>query len=207
LLVFGASNAFAEAPAPKQPFHIRPDKAFHDWWVNHHNKDPIPPGYIVPVLKAMQGHPESPRLLEKHADKILRELGLIPTVHEPCLYSGTLHGKRVLFLQQVDDFAIASPDEKSSDMLMDLINDKLLEPIKRQGYLDLYNGVDIIQTRHYIKLNIKTFVEKVFVKHIETWMKTSYPTPTRSTPLPRMTNGSKSSIVPLATLIPKHRLH
>ena len=69
-------------------------------------------------------------------------------------------------------------------MLMDLINDKLLEPIKRQGYLDLYNGVDIIQTRHYIKLNIKTFVEKVFVKHIETWMKTSYPAPTCSTPLP-----------------------
>jgi hypothetical protein len=132
----------------------------------------------------MQGHPESPRLREKHANKILRELGLTPTVHEPCLYSGTFHGKRVLFLQQVDDFAIAYPDEKSSDMLMDLIDEKLSEPIKRQGYLDLYNGVDIMQTCHYIKLNVKTFVEKVFTKHIRTWMKTSYPTPNRSTPLP-----------------------
>ena len=37
LLIFGAdvSNAFAKAPPPKQPFFIRPDRAFHEWWVNH----------------------------------------------------------------------------------------------------------------------------------------------------------------------------
>ena len=186
MLIFGAdvSNAFAEAPPPKQPFFIRPDRAFNEWWTNHLKRPAIPPGHIIPVLKAMQGHPESPRLWEKHADKILRELGLVPTVHEPCLYSGTFNGKRILFLRQVDDFAIAAPDAKTSDMLMDLINERLSEPIKRQGYLDLYNGVDIIQTRHYIKLNVKTFVEKVFSKHIATWMKTSYPMPHRSTPLP-----------------------
>ena len=67
---------------------------------------------------------------------------------------------------------------------MDLINDKLTIPIKRQGYLDMYNGVDVYQTRDYIKINIKTFVDKAFAKHISTWMKTSYPTPNRSTPLP-----------------------
>jgi hypothetical protein len=39
----------------------------------------------IPVLLAIQGHPESPRLWEKHADSILRELGLNPTTHEPCL--------------------------------------------------------------------------------------------------------------------------
>ena len=186
MIIFGAdvSNAFAKAPPPKQPFFIRPDKAFQEWWVNHLKRDPIPHGHIVPVLKAMQGHPESPRLWERHADKILHELGLSPTVHEPCLYSGIFNGNRVLFLRQVDDFAIAAPDEKTSDMLMDLIDERLSEPIKRQGYLDLYNGVDIVQTRQYIKLNVKTFVDKVFAKHIKSWMKTSYPTPNRSTPLP-----------------------
>jgi hypothetical protein len=37
LLVFGAdvSNAFAEAPPPKQGFYICPDKAFNEWWVKH----------------------------------------------------------------------------------------------------------------------------------------------------------------------------
>jgi hypothetical protein len=139
---------------------------------------------MIPVLSAMQGHPESPCLWEKHADKILREIGLTPTVHEPCLYSGTFNNQRVLFMQQVDDFAIATPDAKTSDMLMALINKKLSIPIKRQGYLDMYNGVDIYQTKHYIKLNVKRFINKVFVKHIKTWMKMSYPTPHWSTPLP-----------------------
>ena len=37
LLIFGAdvSNAFAEAPPPKQGFYICPDKAFHEWWTQH----------------------------------------------------------------------------------------------------------------------------------------------------------------------------
>ena len=54
---------------------------------------PIPHGLMIPILSAMQGHPESPRLWEKHADAILRELGLTPTIHEPCLYSGIINGK------------------------------------------------------------------------------------------------------------------
>ncbi len=100
LLDFGADvyNAFAEAPPPKQPFYIRPDRAFHKWWVHHLKHDPIPNGHMIPVLSAMQGNPESPRLWEKHADKILREIGLTPTVHEPCLYSVTFNDQCVLFL-------------------------------------------------------------------------------------------------------------
>jgi hypothetical protein len=185
LLVFGAdiSNAFAEAPPPKQPFFIQPDKAFHEWWENHLKCNPIPTGHIIPVLLAMQGHLKSPRLWEKHADKILQEIGLTPT-HEPCLYSGVFNSYCVLFMRQVNDFAVAAPDAKTSDMLMDFIDEKLSIAIKRQGYLDMYNGIDKYPTRHYIKLNIKTFINKVFKRQIPTWMKTSYPTLNRSTPLP-----------------------
>jgi hypothetical protein len=109
MLIYGAdvSNAFAEAPPPKQGFYIYPDRAFKEWWVNHKKQPPLEDGMVIPILSAMQGHPESPRLWEKHADAILRELGLQPTVHEPCLYSGVIEGKRVIFKRQVDDFAIA----------------------------------------------------------------------------------------------------
>jgi hypothetical protein len=55
------SNAFAEAPAPKQGFWIQPDGAFNEWWVAKGNA-PIPHGHVLPFLKAIQGHPESPRL-------------------------------------------------------------------------------------------------------------------------------------------------
>jgi hypothetical protein len=186
LLVFGADvlNAFAEAPPPKQGFFIRPDRAFNEWWVQHKNRPPIPHGHVIPILSTMQGHLESPRLWEKHADKILREIGLTPTVHKPCLYLGSINGQRILFMRQVDNFAIAAPDEYTLEILMDLIDDKLCIPIKRQGYLDMYNGVDILQTKHYIKLSVKTFINKVFKSHIATWMKMCYPMPSRLTPLP-----------------------
>jgi hypothetical protein len=139
LLVFGSDvcNAFAEAPPPKQEFYIRPDRAFMEWWVDHLKRPPIPTGHVVPVLSAMQGHPESPRLWEKHADAILCELGLTPTTHEPCLYSGLINGTRVIFMRQVDDFAIAAPDEHTANVLLDLLDDELTMPIKRQGLLDM----------------------------------------------------------------------
>ena len=78
----------------------------------------------------MQGHPESPRLWEKHADAILRDIGLTPTIHEPCLYSGIINGKRIILMRQVDDFAIAAPDQLTADILMDLLDDQLTMPIK-----------------------------------------------------------------------------
>ena len=100
MIVYGAdvSNAFAEAPPPKQGFYIRPDKALHEWWMVHKQRPPVPPRHMIPILLAMQGHPEPPRLWEKHADTILCELGLTPTVHEPCLYSGVINGNCVIFM-------------------------------------------------------------------------------------------------------------
>jgi hypothetical protein len=46
LLIFGAdvSNAFAEAPPPKQGFYIHPDAAFHMWWTQHKGRPPISGG-------------------------------------------------------------------------------------------------------------------------------------------------------------------
>jgi hypothetical protein len=119
LLIFGSDvcNLFAKAPPPKQGFFIRPDRTFNKWWENHMNKSPIPPGHVIPVLSVMQGHPEPPRLWEKHAAAILRELGLTPTTHKPCLYSGVINGKRVVFMHQVDDFANAATNQQTANIL------------------------------------------------------------------------------------------
>eukprot|EP00985_Skeletonema_marinoi_P013590 scaffold6767_cov108-Skeletonema_marinoi.AAC.5 len=38
----------------------------------------------------------TPRLWEKHIDKILRRIDFTPTTHEPCVYSGIIEGERVL---------------------------------------------------------------------------------------------------------------
>jgi hypothetical protein len=97
-LKYGAdvSNVFAEAPPPKQGFYIYPDCAFNKWWVNHKHQPPLATGQVIPILSAMQGHPESLCLWKKHANSILRDLSLTPTVHEPCLYFGMVEGKLVI---------------------------------------------------------------------------------------------------------------
>jgi len=186
LLIYGAdvSNAFAEAPPPKQGFYIYPDRAFNEWWVHHLQHPPLEPGQVIPILSAMQGHPESPRLWEKHPDSILQDIGMTPTVHEPCLYSGTINGKRTLLKRQVDDFAIAAPDERTANILLDLIDDELSIPMKRQGYLDMYNGIDVIQTRDYIKISTTTFIDKICAKYLSSWMQNFTTTDDRPTPLP-----------------------
>ncbi len=86
LLIFGAniSNAFPEAPPQKQGFYIHPDCAFWEWWVTHKHNPPLADVEVIPILSG---------LWEKHADAILRKIGLIPTVHEPCLYSGLINDK------------------------------------------------------------------------------------------------------------------
>ena len=186
MLIFGSdvSNAFAEAPPPKQGFFIRPDRAFHDWWTKHKQRPPLPDGYVIPILSAMQGHPESPRLWEKHADAILKELGLTPTIHEPCLYSGIIENQRVILKRQVDDFAIAAPDERTANILLDKIDDNLSIPLKRQGLLDMFNGLDITQTRDYIKIDCHTYVNKFSEKYLDTWLNKIQMTENRPTPLP-----------------------
>ncbi|KAL7532881.1 hypothetical protein ACHAWF_004272, partial [Thalassiosira exigua] len=185
LTIFGAdvSNAFGEAPPPKQGFYICPDKAIRHWWVHHKKRPPIPDGWVIPILATMQGHPEAGRLWEKHADMILCDLGLVPTTHEPCLYSGLVDGHRVLFKRQVDDFEIAAPNERIANILFDRIDDKITFPLKRMGLVDMFNGLDILQTRDYIKVYCQTYIERISAKHLSTWM-TIKDAPTHPTPLP-----------------------
>jgi hypothetical protein len=159
---------FLEAPLPKQGFFIYPNQAFLDWWVHHKKFPSLLPDAVIPILSTMQGHPESSCLWEKHADNILCNIGLRPTTHEPCLYSGSIKGKQVILKQQVDSFAIVAPDKRTANILLDQINNKL--SIKRQGFLDMYNGVDVIHTCDYIKISSHMFIEKICEKYLSTWM-------------------------------------
>lgn len=187
LIAVGAdvSNAFAEAPPPTAPLYLYIDDAFREWWTDHLGKPPIPKECnVVRVHNAIQGHPESPRLWEKHIDKILRNIGLQPTVHEPCLYSGTINGNRVIFLRQVDDFAVAALTIEIAQTVIDQVNQKMRIDIKNQGTIERFNGVDIHQTRHYVKLTCEKYLYKMLKNH--GWLTTEH-TPNTPTPLPQDT--------------------
>ncbi len=83
----------------------------------------------------------------------------------------------------MDDFAIAAPGAQTTDILLDMLDEKLTIPIKQQGYLDMYNGIDSYQTKDNIKLECKSFVEKCSEKYLATWMKTYRMSSTHPTPL------------------------
>jgi hypothetical protein len=65
-----------------------------------------------------------------------------------------------------------------------MLDERLTIPIKRQGYIDMFNGIDITQTWDYIKISCKSFIEKCCEKHLTTWMSSYLMAAARPTPLP-----------------------
>jgi hypothetical protein len=51
-----------------------------------------------------------------------------------------------------------------------MIDNHLTVPLKRQGLLDMFNGINVSQTRHYIKINCHTYINKFCKKYLETWL-------------------------------------
>ena len=147
-------------------------------------RPPIPKGYVLPVHRALQGHPEAPRAWATLIDTILQtKLKLRPTKHGPCLYHGEYKGKEVLFLRQVDhDFAVAAETQSLTSELISEIDKYMQIKIKDLGKLTRYNGVDVIQSKHYIKLDNPTYIKKIIQEH--SWMIENYNIPHKPIPMP-----------------------
>ena len=90
----------------------------------------------------------------------------------------------MLLIRQVDDFAIATNNKSTANKLLDLIDNNLNIPIKRQGLLDMYNGIDITQTKHYIKISCHTYINHFCSKYIDTWLGNMTISEIKPTPFP-----------------------
>ena len=183
------SNAFAEAPPPNTPVYMYIDDIFRDWWENHKGRPPIPKELnVVRVHHAIQGHLESPRLREKHIDRILQEMGFTPARHEPCLYKGIVEGELVLFLCQVDDFAVAANNTTICEQIIQYINSKMTMDVKGLGIIERFHGLDVHQTKRYVKITCERYITKMLQDH--DWMQTG-PKPIMPIPLPSETTFIK----------------
>jgi hypothetical protein len=145
---------------------MRVDDAFRNWWNKRSPQSSLPCDAVIPIDKNLQGHPEGPRQWSIHIDRILHvHFGLMPTTHAPCLYSGVFQGHRILFLRQVNDFAIACADRVVYDAFCDELDKHLSIPITRHGLMQHYYGVDIVQTVHYISILVKLYLQQVLQSH------------------------------------------
>ena len=92
----------------------------------------------------------------------------MPCTHEPCLYFCNNYNntnKKVLLLRQVDDFAVACEDAATAKHVIAQINDRMTISVKELGEISRFNGIDIQQTRYYVKISNKTYINKMLQKH------------------------------------------
>ena len=93
------------------------------------------------------------------------------TTQELNLYQGTVDGDTVLVCQQVDDFAIACTSTDVADKVIATINKHATTENQgigirtKAGMHSCYNGVDVHQTRDYIKLSCETYICRVLQTH------------------------------------------
>jgi hypothetical protein len=92
----------------------------------------------------------------------------------------------------VDDFAVGAPDAATCDRVFDLMDVHLKIPLKRLGLITMYNGVNIEQTKHYIKISCESYIEKISAKHLESWMRIFAMPTIGPTPLPTTAGFMKS---------------
>ena len=108
------------------------------------------------VNHAIQGHPESPRLWQKFINDILiNKLGFKSAVHEPCIYRKVLPcGNEIIILRQVDDIAVAAKNKQLALKVITDIGSFMRVPIKEEGLIQLFNGIDVTQARDFIKIHV-----------------------------------------------------
>ncbi len=56
--------------------------------------------------------------------------------------------------------------------------------MKQQGYIGMYNGINVLQMQHYIKISCTLYITKICDKYITSWMQSFTSTEDQSTPLP-----------------------
>ena len=181
-----AANAFAEAPPPVEPFYMKIDIQFREWWTQCLGNPPIPEDYVLPVQHALQGHPEAPRLWETHIHAILVEhLKFVPTTHEKCLYvkRDLRTNDLQLLLRQVDDFSVAAKDHATCLETITQVGSFLQVPLNDLGLIKKFNGVNILQTKWFVKVSCEDYLTRILTDHAWRDLKASnLPVPMRSDP-------------------------
>jgi hypothetical protein len=189
-----ATNAFAYSPPPKgELVYMEVDDQYALWYNVRHPDTPIDTNFVLPVQHALQGHPESPRLWEGHINAKLHEMGFQNSAHAPCLYYGKYTGEEVIILRQVDDFSVASEHATTPKAIYEDINEYCALVAETDPVQRIY-GIDILQSRHFIKISLATYLNTMVEDH--TWLQNITTSDLPGAPLTEETLRSMESASP-----------
>ena len=174
LLVFGgdAKDAYGHSPGPERDTYVIIDDAYAEWHKWKYGVD-IDRRKVLPVLRALQGHPESGRLWETHINKILKgpKLNFKTTTHDKTIYTTEFNGETVYLLRQVDDFALACTNESIADEIYDIIGNELKLPTEdkvpftKMGLISDFNGIDVEQSKDFIEISCANYIDRIMTTH------------------------------------------
>jgi hypothetical protein len=196
-----AQDAYAHSPGPSTPCYLRIDDAFADWWSSKFGS-PVDRSMVIPIQRALQGHPEAGRLWEDHITGILKnrsDFGFQNTIHEKNIYHALINGSKTLLCRQVDDFNLAVDNAEVAHQIYDVIGRRLQlpnetkVPFEELGLTTDFNGVNVLQTRHYNKIHATSYIKRLLESH--KWStQSSWETKPGSKPFEPLSPSSVSSL-------------
>ena len=165
-------NAYQQSPPPTIDCYLEIDDTVYDWYLRRFGVKLDRKTEVIPVYRALQGHPEAGVLWERMiTDILINKMGFKNTVHERNLYTGTVDGTEVLVCRQVDDFAAGAPSRDAAKKFMDEVRKHVEAEYAGmgmevpEGIYQRYNGIDVVQARDYIKLGAETYIDRMLQTH------------------------------------------
>ena len=172
-IAFGdVDNAYQQSPPPSVDCFLEIDHEVQEWYLNRFGKKLDRLKDVIPLYRALQGHPEAGVLWERLiTDILINKMGFKNTTHEKNLYTGDIDGGNVLVCRQVDDFAAGAANKTTTEKFFTILRSHVeseyhaLGVETNEGIYERYNGIDIIQTRDYVKVGCETYIDRVLQSH------------------------------------------
>ena len=172
-ICFGdVENAYQQSPPPSVDCFLEIDDTIFDWYFRKFGRKLNRLKDVIPLFKALQGHPEAGVLWERLiTDILLNKMGFRCTTHERNLYIGMIDGHEIIACRQVDDFASGSASQAGADLFMTTVQKHVeaefvgMGIVTEQGQYQRFNGIDIFQTRDYVKIGCESYLDRMLQTH------------------------------------------
>lgn len=115
-------------------------------------------GFVCRLKKAAYGLKQSPRCWNNELNSFMEKNGFIRSTADPCVYTRTRRGEKLLVAIYVDDGLIAGSSQTVVDSFLELLTSKFKITI---GSLDSFLGMQIEQRESGFFLSQRVYVEKI----------------------------------------------
>ena len=142
------------------------DNQYYEWYLFHFGIK-LNKSLVHLVSCALQGHPESGKLWERHINNILMglELNFKHTTHDRTIYQTTYNGNKVILLRMLDNLLLSCEHKDTAREIYSTIGLALqLEnedepPFAYLGPCSDFNGVNIEQSNTHIMISCQNYID------------------------------------------------